>query len=71
MIQINEYNLKVGDEINVFYSNGEYCGEIKVTRITENSCFFSHSHNSNREYRESWNTINTLIKNGSYKLNHN
>ena len=65
MKQENLNSLKVGDKINSFYGNGDFCCEKEVLRITESSCFFMQN---NREQRESWNTVNNNIKNGIYKL---
>ena len=61
MIQINKFNLTIGDKMDSFYGNGSKIGTQIVTRITDSSCFFG-------EQRESWNTVNTHIKNGIYKL---
>jgi uncharacterized protein with NRDE domain len=62
--QINKFNLKIGDKINVYYKNGKLSSVAKVTRITDSSCFLSNYGG----HRESWNTVNSAIIKGYYVI---
>ena len=53
-----------------FYGNGDYIGNRRVTRITENSVFTvmtGTKFGSTYESRESWNTVLTKFKTGIYQ----
>jgi hypothetical protein len=63
--QYNKYGLKVGTIIDVYYSNGSCANTATVTRMNEKSCWLSNYGG----HRESWNTINTNIDSGIYKIN--
>lgn len=63
-LQINKFNLKVGSKINCYYGNGQFNTYAEVSRITESSCFLE----KHGLQRESWNTVNTKIETGLYKI---
>lgn len=62
--QINKYNLRVGSKLDIYYGNGDFNGRATVTKISEKSCYLSNYGG----HRESWNTVNTNIEKGIYKL---
>ena len=74
MKQENLYGLKIGDKIDSYYGNGSFSGRLVISRITDSSCFWKFEKyigtSYERENRESWNTVNTSIKEGLYKLVH-
>lgn len=54
MIQVNEFNLKVGDRI-IFTNRFNWRFDKVVTKVSEKSCYTNG-------HRESWNTVNSLIR---------
>jgi len=62
--QINKNNLQVGSKLNVYYGNGNFNCHATVTKISERSCYLSNYGG----HRESWNTVNTNIEKGIYKI---
>ena len=57
----NEFNLTVGTKIDCYYSNGTLAGGSEITRVEEKSCYMGSR-------RETWNTVNTMIKKGFYVI---
>lgn len=62
MTQINKYSLTIGTQIDSYYGSGEYCSLLTVTKMSDKTCV------TNGHRRESWNTINTMIESGLYKI---
>ena len=62
--QINKNKLQVGSKLDVYYGNGSYNCQATVTKVSESSCYLSNCGG----HRESWNTVNTNIEKGIYKI---